>query len=112
MNRYKIAKILSLVATVMCVVGVYGLFTEPEGTLATICYIGVLLTLVTYCICGLGEAFKICFSFARKGLRDYIFPYNLCQAVIFFCLGVLLLMFVPVFPVFRAAAKKAPKEVK
>ena len=107
MKKINIAKVLSQIATALCVFGFYNVFLETSmaGAGAACIVLGVPLGLVSYCFCGLVSAIGTPFSWAKWGFFFGPFPVNLLNVVALFLAGIFFVIAVPAVPVFRRATQ-------
>lgn len=107
MKLAKIAKILSVIASVMATYGVIALLKDATTNTSAMCLVlGMLLSIVSICMCGFLKALTTPFAWAKWGFVVCPFPMNLAFVAMLFLLGFYSLFFLPVFPVFKAAAEK------
>lgn len=120
MNRIKIAKILSLIATFFsvggCIVFILIGLANLKGGQAAEAYaadeyaamyvisssLGVILGIVSYCFCGFGKAIRLPLSMAKWCLRHGIAVFVLPA----FLIGIYVPILLPAIPVFKAAKEK------
>ena len=106
-NRYTYALYLSLAATPMNVIGYFGtICTVGTGTsLTMICTllfcIGLLLTIVAYCLSGFWTVIKFALGIAKWGFL-LVFPINLMAVTITIVLAFMMVLLTPIFPVHKA----------
>ena len=107
MKRILIAKIISLVATVMSCIVFFFLITGREIVPAVgACLVfAPMLALVSYCFCGFLKAIGTPFSAAKWGFVMAPFHVNLFAVLIMFILGLLAVCYIPVIPVFKRATE-------
>ncbi len=105
MKRINIAKIMSVIATGLCVYACYHMFFETANEAAAIgcMFFGIFLGLVSYCFCGLVNAIVTPFSLAKWGFFFGPFPMNLVNVVALFIFGIFAVLVLPAYPVFRRA---------
>lgn len=116
MNRFKIAKMVSSVATVFSVIGGIILLATNNGqggilanVGAVLLTIGVLGAIVSYVFAGFVSAIKMAWSIARWGWFVVpIFPLDLL--IFFFALELSIIAFfiVPIIPVMMSSKKYQP----
>ena len=90
-KRLTAAVVLSAIATVMMIVGLFGL--------VTLLGLGFILVIPVYIIGGFGSAVANLFKMIAAGWRSlvFLFPVNLLPAAFMAVLGIFLLLYVPVF---------------
>ena len=99
--RYTLATIISLVSTVLSVIGWKQIISGGDG--GTFLGIGVVLAIVSYCFAGLGHAIKMGFGIAKIGLYTVFFPANIFVFLFMIPIAIIATLFVPIIPVRRAA---------
>ena len=107
MKRITIAKILSLVGSVLGGMALYYIFSEGNAPefMSIGMFLAPLLAFVSYCMCGFFKALGTPFSWAKWGFVIAPFPANLLAVVLLFLLGMLSVAFLPAAPVFKRAAE-------
>ncbi len=99
--RYTIATIISLVSTVLSVIGWKQVFSGGNG--GAFIGIGIVLAIVSYCFAGLGHAIRMGVGIAKVGLYTVFFPANIFVFLILIPIAIIATLFVPIIPVRRAA---------
>ena len=98
--RYKIALVISLVSTVLSVIG--WKLTLSGGDGGTLIGIGIATAIVAYCFAGLGQAVRMGVGIAKVGLITVFFPANIFVFLMLIPVTIVATLFVPVIPVLRA----------
>lgn len=103
-NRYSLATLLATIATVVGVIVGIMMYSGAEGFVGDmLAYIWVFTMFAAYICGGLFKAIGLIFSFASKGLLIRPFGLGLGIAGVLLGCGIILFLFVPIIPVYKAA---------
>ena len=103
-TRYNIALVLAIIGSILSVIGWVGVF---KGNDAFQVYVvgGMFFALIAYIFGGLLTALKMAVSIAKWGIFFDSFPLNILNVLVAFVLAVIILLFLPVFPVLKARSQ-------
>ncbi len=101
MNRFKIAQIIALGATVFSVVGGILAYKDIQFGYGLI-GVGVIIGLVSYLFAGLGTALKMAGSIAKWGWLIVPFPMDIFTGALSFFFALIVFILLPIIPVRKA----------
>ena len=107
-NRYTYAQYVAIVASLLNIFGLllaykWGENSEFLSNVGLLMWgLGMLLSLVSYCLGGLWTAIKAALGIAKWGWLVVPFPYDIATGVAAFAAALIVLFFVPIIPVRKA----------
>lgn len=103
-NRYSLAIVLAIIATVFGITAAIMMYVGTEGFLANaVAYGWIFSTLAAYICGGLFKAIGMILNFASRGLLIGPVWLGFCMAGILLVCGLVLFLFIPIIPVYKAA---------
>lgn len=102
LTRYNIATALATIGSILSVIGWIIFFKEGSGHGNGWMAYGACFAFLSYIFGGLLTAFQMALGIAKWGFLIVPFPFNLLTGVAAFFIAIIVLLFVPIFPVLKA----------